>query len=160
MTPAFLGCSLCPGRVGFLGGSDSKESACNKGDPGSIPGLRRSPGEGNGYPFHSSCLENSMDRGDWWAYSPWGGKESYLTETLTLSLSEWQANDGWIEKWSLYGIGQGNHGSGGAGLIAEHGGQTTWTGPRGRRPHARAPVVSDQQRLKTPPRDRRTHHRY
>ena len=55
-----------------------------------------------------------MDRGDWWAYSPWGGKESYLTETLTLSLSEWQANDGWIEKWSLNGIGQGNHGSGGA----------------------------------------------
>ena len=48
---------------GFSGGSDSKESACNAGDLGSIPGLGRSPGEGNGYPFQYSCLENSMDRG-------------------------------------------------------------------------------------------------
>ena len=47
------------------GGSDSKESACNAGDPGLIPGLRRSPGEGNGYPFQYACLENSMDRGAW-----------------------------------------------------------------------------------------------
>ena len=52
---------------GFLGGSDSKESACNAGDPGSIPGLGRFPGEGNGYPLQYSCLENSMDRGAWWA---------------------------------------------------------------------------------------------
>ena len=44
------------------GGSDSKESAYNAGDLGSVPGLRRSPGEGNGYPFQYSCLENSMDR--------------------------------------------------------------------------------------------------
>ena len=49
--------------LGFPGGSDSKESACNTGDPGSIPGLRRSPGEQNGNPFQYSCLENSMDRG-------------------------------------------------------------------------------------------------
>ena len=40
-----------------------KESACNTGDVGSIPGLRRSPGEGNGYPLEYSCLENFMDRG-------------------------------------------------------------------------------------------------
>ena len=53
--------------MGFLGGSDSKESACNAGDPGSIPGLGRFPGEGNGYPLQYSCLENSMDRGAWWA---------------------------------------------------------------------------------------------
>ena len=52
---------------GFLGGSDSKESACNAGDPGSIPGLGRFPGEGNGYPLQYSCLENSMDTGAWWA---------------------------------------------------------------------------------------------
>ena len=52
---------------GFLGGSDSKESACNAGDPCSIPGLGRFPGEGNGYPLQYSCLENSMDRGAWWA---------------------------------------------------------------------------------------------
>ena len=43
-------------------GSDSKASACNVGDPGSIPGLGRSPGEGNRNPLQYSCLENSMDR--------------------------------------------------------------------------------------------------
>ena len=48
---------------GFPGVSDGKESACNAGDPGLIPGLGRSPGEGNGNLFQSSCLENSMDRG-------------------------------------------------------------------------------------------------
>ena len=48
---------------GFPGGSDGRESVYDAGDPGLIPGLGRSPGEGNGYPFHSSCLENSMDRG-------------------------------------------------------------------------------------------------
>ena len=51
----------------FPSGSDSKESACNAEDPGSIPGLRRSPGEVNGYPLQYSCLENPMDRGPWWA---------------------------------------------------------------------------------------------
>ena len=49
------------------GGSDSKESTCNAGDPGSIPGSGRSPGEENGYPFQYSCLENFMDKGAWWA---------------------------------------------------------------------------------------------
>ena len=49
------------------GGSDSKESACSVGDPGSIPGLGRSPGEGLGNPLQYSCLEKSMDRGAWWA---------------------------------------------------------------------------------------------
>ena len=52
---------------GFPGGSDSKESACNTGDAGSIPGLERPPGEGKGYPLQSSCLENPMDRGAWQA---------------------------------------------------------------------------------------------
>ena len=47
--------------------SVSKESACNATDPGSIPGLGRSPGEGNGSPLQYSCLENPMDRGDWQA---------------------------------------------------------------------------------------------
>ena len=51
----------------FPGGSDGKQSACNAGDPGSIPGLVRSPGEGDGNPLQHSCLENSMDRGAWWA---------------------------------------------------------------------------------------------
>ena len=47
-------------------GSDGKESACNAGDQGSIPGSGRSPGEGNGYPLQYSCLENSTDRGVCW----------------------------------------------------------------------------------------------
>ena len=47
----------------FPGGSDGKESACKAEDPGSIPGLGRSPGEGNGNPSQYSCLEKSMDRG-------------------------------------------------------------------------------------------------
>ena len=47
---------------GFSGGSDSKESVCNAGHLGSIPGSGRFPGERNGYPFQYFCLENSMDR--------------------------------------------------------------------------------------------------
>ena len=53
--------------LGFPGGSEVKASACNAGDPGSIPGSGRSPGEGNGNPLQYSCLENPMDRGAWWA---------------------------------------------------------------------------------------------
>ena len=52
---------------GFPGGSYGKESACSVGDYGSIPGLGRSPGEGNGNPLQYSCLENPMDRGTWQA---------------------------------------------------------------------------------------------
>ena len=51
--------------LGFPGGSEDKASACNAGDPGSIPGLGRSPGEGNGNPLQYSCLDNPMDRGAW-----------------------------------------------------------------------------------------------
>ena len=50
-------------KGGFPGGSDSKASACNAGDPGSIPGSGRSPGEGNDNPLQHSCLENPMDGG-------------------------------------------------------------------------------------------------
>ena len=53
--------------VGFPGGSDSKESVYNAGDPGSIPGSGKSPGEGNGNPLQYLCLENTIDRGAWWA---------------------------------------------------------------------------------------------
>ena len=49
----------------FPAGSDGKASACNAGDPGSIPGSGRSPGEGNGNPLQYSCLENPVDRGSW-----------------------------------------------------------------------------------------------
>ena len=51
----------------FSGGSDNKESTCNAGDPGSIPGSGRSPGEGDDYPLQYSCLENPRNRGAWQA---------------------------------------------------------------------------------------------
>ena len=57
-------CVTCP-QSGFPGGSDGKASACNVGDLGSIPGLERSPGEGNGNPLQYSCLENPMDGRAW-----------------------------------------------------------------------------------------------
>ena len=55
--------SISKSRSGFPGGSDGKDSACNKGDLGLIPGSGRSPGEGNDNPLQYSCLENSMLRG-------------------------------------------------------------------------------------------------
>ena len=70
----------------FPGGSDGKVSAYNVGDLGSIPGLGRPPGEGNGNPLQYSCLEG---------YSPWGHQESDMTEQLhflsfsTLGLPQW-----------------------------------------------------------------------
>ena len=65
---ALLRCQSCSQGhhiTGFPGGSDGKESACNAGDLGLIPGSERSPGEGNDNPLQYSCLENSMDRGAW-----------------------------------------------------------------------------------------------
>ena len=56
---------MCYTYVGFLDGLDDKESASNSGDLDSVPGLRRSPKEGNNYPLQYSCLEISMDRGAW-----------------------------------------------------------------------------------------------
>ena len=64
-------------------GLDGKESACSAGDLGSIPGLGRSPGEGNSTPLQYSCLENSKDREAWGGHSPRGCKESDMTEQLT-----------------------------------------------------------------------------
>ena len=67
--------------MGFPCGSAGKESACNVGDLSSISGLGRSPGEGKGYPLQYSGLENSMS-----CISPWGCKESDITEQISLSL--------------------------------------------------------------------------
>ena len=70
-----------PNKVlGFPGGSDGKEFACNAGSPGLIPGSGRYLGEGNGYPLWYSFLENSMDRGVWWATVHGGHKESDMSE--------------------------------------------------------------------------------
>ena len=68
---------------GLPGGSDSKESACSAEDLVSIPGSRRSPGVGNGYPLQYSCLENPMDKGAWGATVHGVAKESDMTEQLT-----------------------------------------------------------------------------
>ena len=62
--------------MSFPGGPDRKESACNVGDLGSIPGLGRSPGEGHGNPFQYSCLDNPHGQRSMVGYSPWGRKES------------------------------------------------------------------------------------
>ena len=58
-----IGLDVVYGSILDYGGSDGKTSACNAGDPGSIPGSGRSPGEGNGNPLQHSCLENPMDGG-------------------------------------------------------------------------------------------------
>ena len=67
------------------GSSAGKESACNAGDLGSIPGLRRSPGGGHGNPFQYSCLENSHGQRCLVGCSPWGHKELDTTEWLSTS---------------------------------------------------------------------------
>ena len=81
---------LCGSLYDFPGGSDSKESACNARDlgliPGSDPWIRKSPGEGHGYPLQYSCLEDSMNRGAWWTRIHWGHKKSDTTEQPTFSL--------------------------------------------------------------------------
>ena len=68
--------------MGFPDVSDGKESACNVGDLGSIPGLRRSPGEGSDYPLQYSYLENPHGQRSLAGYNPWGHKESDMTTTF------------------------------------------------------------------------------
>ena len=76
---------LFPALQGFPGGSEVKGSACNAGDLGLIPGLGRSPGEGNGTPLQYSCLENPMVGGDWWATLVHGVTKSRTRLTTSLS---------------------------------------------------------------------------
>ena len=73
-----------PVFLGFPGGSDNKESACNVGDLGLIPGLGRSPGGGHGNPLQYSCLENPHRQRSLVGYSPWGHKDLDLTEQLSV----------------------------------------------------------------------------
>ena len=67
----------------FPSGSNCKEFACSAGYLGLIPGLGRFPGEGNGNPLQYFCLENPIDRRSLVGYSPWGRRESDVTERLT-----------------------------------------------------------------------------
>ena len=69
-------------HCGFLGGSEGKACTCNVGDPGSIPGSGRSPGEGNGSPLQYSCLENPMYREAWQATVHGVSKELDTSEQL------------------------------------------------------------------------------
>ena len=78
-TPVFLG---------FPGGSDSKESTCNVGDLGSIPGLGRSPAGRHGNPLQYSCLENPHGQRSLAGYSKWGLKESDTAEGLSTALGQ------------------------------------------------------------------------
>ena len=66
--------------MGFPGGSDSKESTCNVGGLGLIPGSGRTPGGGDDNPLQYSCLENLHGQRSLAGYSPWGRKESDMTE--------------------------------------------------------------------------------
>ena len=74
--------------MGFPGGSDSRESACSVGDPGSIPGVGRSPGEENGNPLQYSCLGNPTERGAWWATVPEVTKSQTQLNDFTFTHSD------------------------------------------------------------------------
>ena len=75
---------------GFPGGVEGKESACNAGDTGSVPGSGRFPGEGNGNLLQYSCLGESHGQRSLVAYSPWGHKESDITERVALAQPPFQ----------------------------------------------------------------------
>ncbi|CAI9156472.1 unnamed protein product [Rangifer tarandus platyrhynchus] len=81
--------------LGFPGNSDNKQSACNTGDPGSTPRLERSPEGGHGNPLQYSGLENPHRQRSSAGYSPWGRKESDMTEQLSTAQ---HIGDGVIEK--------------------------------------------------------------
>ena len=74
-------------REGFLGSSAGKESASSAGEPGLIPGLRRSPGGEHGNPLQYSCLKNPHGQRSLVGYSPWGWKESHTTAQLSTALN-------------------------------------------------------------------------
>ena len=90
--------------MGFPGGSAGKESTCNAGDLGSIPGSGRFPGEGNGNPLQYSCLENPMDGGAWWApvhgvtKSRWTRMSNF---TFTCSMVDWISSCGILDTEEL-----------------------------------------------------------
>ena len=84
MTSSFILTAIQYSNLGFPGGSDRKESSCNAGDMGLIPGLGRSLEGGHGNPLQYSCLENPQGQRSLVGYSPWGRKESDTTERLSI----------------------------------------------------------------------------
>ena len=101
---------------GFPGGSGGKKSACNAGDQGSVPELGRYAGEANGYPLQYSCLENSMDRGAWWAIVDGVAKSQTQVSNYAFAIKDpisrynhigdWDFNI-WI--WEEHNLIQNNH---------------------------------------------------
>ena len=96
--------------MGFPGGSDGKEFACNAGDASLIPESGRSPREGNGSPLQYSCLENSMDRGAWQTIVR-GVAELDMPERLTISTQK-RRNWKMMTSEEREGGGEGPQGSG------------------------------------------------
>ena len=83
--------------MGFLGGSDGKESTCDMGDQGSIPGSGRFPGGGHGNPLQYSCLENPHGWRSLAGYSPWGLKELDTIEELNAAQRQYMT-----QSYSIY----------------------------------------------------------
>ena len=105
-----------------MGGSDGKESACNEGDLGSIPGSGRSPAEGNGNPPQYSCLENPIDTEAWWAtiHGVVKSRTQLRDYTYTIFIGKGQERRAFGEKkafvflndkWALEGTGRGGEGN-------------------------------------------------
>ena len=89
-SPLVLPVSSAMRHLDFPGGSDGKESTCNEGDPGLIPGSGRSSKEGHGNPVQYYGLENSKDRGTWWATVHEGAKSwTWITNTHFFQISEY-----------------------------------------------------------------------
>ena len=82
--------------MGFPGGSEVKVSAWNAGDPGSIPGSRTSPGEGNGNPLQYSCLENPMEGGAWWATAHGVTKSRTRLSDKLLTTTKSKRDGAWV----------------------------------------------------------------
>ena len=102
-TPVFLPGESTPVFLGFPGGSDSKESAYNAGDLGSIPELGRSPGGGHGNTLQYSWLENPHGQRILAGYSPWGRKESDMTKHSTAQAVIQRL---WRTKYRITGLGE------------------------------------------------------
>ena len=94
---------------GLAPGPEGKASACNAGDPGSVPGSGRSPGEGNGSPLQSSCLENPMDGGAWWAAVHGVARTRLSDFTVTFhfhALEKETATHSSVLAWRIPGTGE------------------------------------------------------